>query len=56
MPFLISFGPHLADELPAAGTGRLMRAGDLREALDLPILPESTEGEPEPGLFTQPHP
>nr|WP_237299351.1 hypothetical protein [Streptomyces hygroscopicus] len=48
-----------------------MRARDLCEALDLPILPENTEGirsklkrmvsrgiltEPEPGLFTQPHP
>ncbi|MFF2149455.1 hypothetical protein [Kitasatospora sp. NPDC058190] len=49
--------------------GRPMRARDLCEALDLPILPKNTEGirsklkrlvargilaEPEPGLFTQP--
>ncbi|WP_239092087.1 hypothetical protein [Streptomyces sp. SID14478] len=48
--------------------GRPMRARDLCEALDLPILPKNTEGirsklkclvtgsilaEPEPGLFTQ---
>jgi hypothetical protein len=48
---------------------RPMRARDLCEALDLPILPKNTEGirsklkrlvtrgiltEPEPGLFTQP--
>ncbi|MFE4801539.1 hypothetical protein ACFVRD_41320 [Streptomyces sp. NPDC057908] len=45
-----------------------MRARDLCEALDLPILSKNTEGirsrvvtrgilnEPEPGLFTQPHP
>ncbi|MFJ2203279.1 hypothetical protein [Streptomyces violaceusniger] len=54
-----------------ADTRRPMRARDLCEALDLPILPENTEGirsklkrmvsrgiltEPEPGLFTQPHP
>lgn len=50
--------------------GRPMRARDLCQALDLPILPKNTEGirsklkrlvtrgiltEPEPGLFTQPH-
>ncbi|MFJ9085860.1 hypothetical protein ACIRL3_25910 [Streptomyces sp. NPDC102384] len=49
--------------------GRPLRARDLCEALDLPILPKNTEGirsklkrlvtrgilaEPEPGLFTQP--
>ncbi|MEU4206115.1 hypothetical protein AB0F64_40240 [Streptomyces sp. NPDC026294] len=54
-----------------ADTGRPMRARDICEALDLPILPKNTEGirsklkrlvdrgiltEPEPGLFTQPHP
>lgn len=54
-----------------ADTGRPMRARDLCEALDLPILPKNTEGirsklkrmvsrgiltETEPGLFTQPHP
>lgn len=54
-----------------AETGRSMRARDLCEALDLPILPKNTEGirfkfkrmvsrgiltEPEPGLFAQPHP
>ncbi|MGW1798500.1 hypothetical protein ACWCQN_21575 [Streptomyces sp. NPDC001984] len=54
-----------------ADAGRQMRARDLCEALDLPILPKNTEGirsklkrmvsrgiltEPEPGLFTQPHP
>jgi len=48
-----------------------MRARDICEALDLPILPKNTEGirsklkrlvtrgiltEPEPGLFTQPRP
>lgn len=48
-----------------------MRARDLCEALDLPILPKNTEGirrklkrtvshgilaELEPGLFIQPHP
>ncbi|MFD4322553.1 hypothetical protein [Streptomyces sp. NPDC058548] len=47
-----------------------MRARDLRQALDLPILPKNAEGirsklkrlvaqgiltELEPGLFTQPH-
>lgn len=52
-------------------TGGPMRARDICEALDLPILPKNTEGirsklkrlvtrgiltEPEPGLFTQPHP
>ncbi|MFE9558862.1 hypothetical protein ACFYOD_36075 [Streptomyces sp. NPDC006703] len=52
-----------------ADAGRPMRARDLCEALDLPILPKNTEGirsklkrlvtrnvltEPEPGLFTQP--
>ncbi|MCZ4103815.1 hypothetical protein C8250_042640 [Streptomyces sp. So13.3] len=50
-------------------TGHPMRARDLCEALDLPILPKNTEGirsklkrlvtrgiltEPEPGLFAQP--
>ncbi|WP_103514945.1 hypothetical protein [Streptomyces sp. SM10] len=50
-------------------TGQPMRARDLCEALDLPILPKNTEGirsklkrlvtrgiltEPEPGLFAQP--
>ena len=54
-----------------ANTGGPMRARDICEALDLPILPKNTEGirsklkrlvtrgiltEPEPGLFTQPHP
>ncbi|WAX77373.1 hypothetical protein [Streptomyces sp. KMM 9044] len=54
-----------------ADTGTPMRARDSCEALDLPILPKNTEGirsklkrlvtrgiltEPEPGLFTQPHP
>ncbi|MCY0923903.1 hypothetical protein OS965_38220 [Streptomyces sp. H27-G5] len=54
-----------------ADTGGPMRARDICEALDLPILPKNTEGirsklkrlvtrgiltEPEPGLFTQPHP
>lgn len=53
-----------------ADTGRPMRARDLREARDLPILPKNTEGirsklkhlvtrsvlaEPEPGLFAQSH-
>lgn len=52
-----------------ADAGRPMRARDLCEALDLPILPKNTEGirsklkrlvtrgilaEPEPGLFAQP--
>ncbi|GLV85760.1 hypothetical protein Slala03_54490 [Streptomyces lavendulae subsp. lavendulae] len=52
-------------------TGRPMRARDLCQALDLPIVPKNTEGicfklkclvsrgiltEPEFGLFTQPHP
>ncbi|MEV7124188.1 hypothetical protein [Kitasatospora griseola] len=52
-----------------ADTGRPMRARDLCQALDLPILPKNTEGiraklkrlvtrgiltEPEPGLFAQP--
>ena len=52
-------------------TGTPMRARDLCEALDLPVLPKNTEGirsklkrmvtrgiltEPEPGLFAQPHP
>jgi hypothetical protein len=52
-------------------TGGPMRARDICEALDLPILPKNTEGirsklkrlvtrgiltEPEPGLFTQPRP
>ncbi|MBT2384500.1 hypothetical protein [Streptomyces sp. ISL-11] len=50
-------------------TGRPMRARDIYQVLDLPILPKHTEGirsklkrlvtrgiltEPEPGLFTQP--
>ncbi|MEC4021087.1 hypothetical protein [Streptomyces sp. H27-D2] len=54
-----------------ADTGGPMRARDICEALDLPILPKNTEGirsklkrlvtrgiltEPEPGLFTQPRP
>ncbi|MGR8010930.1 hypothetical protein [Streptomyces hypolithicus] len=54
-----------------ADTGHPMRARDICEALDLPILPKNTEGirsklkrlvtrgiltEPEPGLFTQPRP
>ena len=54
-----------------ADTGGPMRARDICEALDLPILPKNTEGirsklkrlvtrgiltEPEPGLFTQPYP
>lgn len=54
-----------------ADAGRPMRARDLCEALDLPILPKNPESirskpkrmvsrgiltEPEPGLFTQPHP
>lgn len=54
-----------------ADTGRPMRARDLCQALDLPIVPKNTEGirsklkrlvtrgiltEPEPGLFTQPRP
>ncbi|WP_338675987.1 hypothetical protein V1460_25690 [Streptomyces sp. SCSIO 30461] len=54
-----------------ADTGHPMRARDICEALDLPILPKNTEGirsklkrlvargiltEPETGLFTQPHP
>ncbi|MEV7394045.1 hypothetical protein, partial [Streptomyces sp. NPDC091215] len=54
-----------------ADTGGPMRARDIREALDLPILPKNTQGirsklkrllprgiltEPEPGLFTQPRP
>ena len=54
-----------------ADTGTPMRARDICEALDLPILPKNTEGirsklkrlvtrgiltEPEPGLFTQPRP
>ncbi|MFC5674909.1 hypothetical protein [Streptomyces incanus] len=54
-----------------ADTGRSMRARDLCEALDLPLLPKNTEGirsklkrlvtrgvltEPEPGLFIQPRP
>ena len=54
-----------------ADTGAPMRARDICEALDLPILPNNTEGircklkrlvtrgiltEPEPGLFTQPRP
>ncbi|MEU9136943.1 hypothetical protein AB0D33_13410 [Streptomyces sp. NPDC048404] len=52
-------------------TGRPMRARDLCQALDLPIVPKNTEGirsklkrlvsrgiltETEPGLFTQPRP
>ncbi|MCX4641453.1 MULTISPECIES: hypothetical protein [unclassified Streptomyces] len=52
-----------------ADTGRPMRARDLCQALDLPILPKNTEGirsklkrlvsrgvlaEPEPGLFARP--
>ncbi|MGI5135635.1 MULTISPECIES: hypothetical protein [unclassified Streptomyces] len=52
-----------------ADTGQPMRARDLCQALDLPIIPKNTEGirsklkrlvtrgiltEPEPGLFTQP--
>jgi hypothetical protein len=52
-----------------ADAGRPMRARDLCEALDLPVLPKNTEGirsklkrmvsrgiltEPEPGLFTRP--
>ncbi|MET7642933.1 hypothetical protein ABZS83_04640 [Streptomyces sp. NPDC005426] len=52
-------------------TGHPMRARDICEALDLPILPKNTEGtrsklkrlvirgiltEPEPGSFTQPRP
>ncbi|MET7720649.1 hypothetical protein [Streptomyces mirabilis] len=52
-----------------ADAGRPMRARDLCQALDLPILPKNTEGircklkrlvsrgiliEPEPGLFTRP--
>ncbi|MGW0998337.1 hypothetical protein ACWD5V_34700 [Streptomyces sp. NPDC002523] len=52
-----------------ADTGRPMRASDLCQALDLPILPKNTEGirsklkrlasrgilvEPEPGLFARP--
>ncbi|WP_329375607.1 hypothetical protein [Streptomyces sp. NBC_01483] len=52
-----------------ANTGRPMRARDLCQALDLPILPKNTEGirsklkrlasrgiliEPEPGLFARP--
>ncbi|MFJ4919955.1 hypothetical protein [Streptomyces sp. NPDC088725] len=54
-----------------ADTGGPMRARDICDALDLPILPKNTEGiraklkrlvdrgiltEPEPGLFTQPRP
>ncbi|WP_030978356.1 hypothetical protein [Streptomyces sp. NRRL S-1824] len=54
-----------------ADTGGPMRARDICEALDLPILPKNTEGirsklkrlvtrgiltEPETGLFTQPRP
>jgi chromosome segregation ATPase len=54
-----------------ADTGTPMRARDICEALDLPILPKNTEGirsklkrlvtrsiltEPEPGLFAQPRP
>nr|WP_223243933.1 hypothetical protein [Streptomyces sp. CBMA156] len=54
-----------------ADTGAPMRARDICQALDLPILPKNTEGirsklkrlvtrgiltEPEPGLFTQPRP
>ncbi|WP_306334621.1 hypothetical protein [Streptomyces sp. KL118A] len=50
-------------------TGQLMRARDLCQALDLPIVPKNTEGirsrlnrlvtrctltEPEPGLFARP--
>jgi hypothetical protein len=52
-----------------ADTGQPMRARDLCQALDLPIIPKNTEGirsklkrlvargiltEPEPGLFAQP--
>jgi hypothetical protein len=54
-----------------ADTARPMRARDLCQALDLPIVPKNTENirsklkrlasrgilvETEPGLFTQPHP
>lgn len=54
-----------------ADTGRPMRARDLCETLDLPVLPKNTEGirsklkrmtsrgiltEPEPGLFVHPRP
>ncbi|PZG76166.1 hypothetical protein C1I97_37245 [Streptomyces sp. NTH33] len=54
---------------PFADTGQPMRARDLCQALDLPIIPKNTEGirsklkrlvargiltEPEPGLFAQP--
>jgi hypothetical protein len=52
-----------------ADTGQPMRARDLFEALDLPIVPKNTEGirsklkrlvnrgiQPEPGLFVQPRP
>ncbi|MEU9748727.1 hypothetical protein [Streptomyces niveus] len=54
-----------------ADAGAPLRARDICEALDLPILPKNTEGirsklkrlvtrgiltEPEPGLFTQPSP
>ncbi|MEN8655466.1 hypothetical protein ABCR94_34040 [Streptomyces sp. 21So2-11] len=54
-----------------ADAGGPMRARDICEALDLPILPKNTEGirsklkrlvtrgiltEPEPGLFAQPRP
>jgi hypothetical protein len=54
-----------------ADTGKPLRARDLCQALDLPIVPKNTEGirsklkrlvtrgiltEPEPGLFAQPCP
>ncbi|MEF9906876.1 hypothetical protein [Streptomyces sp. P9-A2] len=54
-----------------ADTGKPLRARDLCQALDLPIVPKNTEGirsklkrlvtrgiltEPEPGLFAQPRP